>query len=90
MWSVPSLSEAVLELGDTDNSFDDELEETQYCIDESTRKRKAPFEHEEAPDAKRQMIEVGLYKSKLERLAIQFKRRMVRVTDMKFYMRHWR
>ena len=30
----------------------DDLEETQYVMEEASRKRKAPFEHQEAPQAK--------------------------------------
>ena len=36
------------------------------------------------------MVAVGVYKTKLDHLAIKFKKENVRRTDMKFYMRHWR
>ena len=59
-------------------------------IEGESRRQKPPFEHQEAPQAKRQMVAVGVYKTKLDHLAIKFKKENVRRTDMKFYMRHWR
>ena len=52
----------------------DDLEETKSQIEEVSRKRKAEDEHKEAPQAKRQMIEIGVYKRKLEHLAVKFKK----------------
>ena len=66
------------------------MEETKIQIEEGSRKRKAVDEHEEAPQAKRQMIEIGVYKRKLEHLAVRYKKKNVRLQDMIFYMRHWR
>ena len=39
----------------------DELEETQYIMEGESRKRKAPFEHQEAPQA--QYIYIGTVSS---------------------------
>ena len=36
------------------------------------------------------MIEIGVYKRKLEHLAVKFKKQTTRMIDMKYYMRHWR
>jgi len=73
-----------------DDSFVEDLEETKIQIEETSRKRKAVNEHEDAPQAKRQMIEIGVYKRKLEHLAVKFKKKQVRPQDLKYYMRHWR
>ena len=35
-------------------------------------------------------FQVGVYKRKLERIAVRFKKTTTRFYDMKFYMRHWR
>ena len=38
----------------------EDLEETQYVIENNSRKRKAVDEHEDAPQPKRQMVQVGV------------------------------
>ena len=38
----------------------EDLEETQYVIENNSRKRKAVDEHEDAPQSKRQMVQVGV------------------------------
>jgi len=89
---VANNDDSTMDISDTSfaSSFGDELEETQYLMEGGSRKRKAPFEHQEAPQAKRQMVAVGVYKTKLDHLAVRFKKENVRRVDMKFYMRHWR
>ena len=64
----------------------------EYSKDGSSRKRKANFDHEEAPDPKRRktLIPMETFIERLEHIAVQHKQKLIPPKDLKYFLRHWR
>lgn len=68
------------------------LNKAEFSKGTSSRKRKANFDHEEAPDPKRRktLIPMETFAERLEHIAVMHKQKLIPPKDLKYFLRHWR
>ena len=69
-------------------SFRNNLQISQYFLG---MKRKATGEHESAPQPKKRLIDLSIYRARLEQIVTKYKQGSLRyISDLKYFVRHWR